>query len=202
MVNGNKIGVYGIAQVEKEDYGEDYSDEIVLSLAEYNDLFSDFDLRHYSHRTLSDDFLIELKKASRDKEKKFSLQLLMPKSKRNVKDEGVIKKRLREHFKKHYEILRKEKNKVFWQGALFILFGILLMSIASYFVYYKEQYNFFMISLLVVILEPGSWFLFWEGLNLLLFESKKQSPDLQFYEKMNHSKINFGNNLNINGNKR
>ena len=40
---------------------------ISLILDDYNDLFSDFDPRHYSERALSDDFLAESKRASRDK---------------------------------------------------------------------------------------------------------------------------------------
>ena len=41
--------------------------EISLSLDNYDDIFSDFDPRPFSQRALSDDFLIEAKKASRDK---------------------------------------------------------------------------------------------------------------------------------------
>ena len=46
------------------------SSEIPLWLDNYNDLFSDFDPRHYSNRALSQDFLEELKRASRDKQTK------------------------------------------------------------------------------------------------------------------------------------
>lgn len=192
MANGNTRGLFYSPIVKREDSSESNSDEIVLSLAGYDDLFSDFDLRQYSYRSLSDDFLVELKRASRDKEGELSLNLLLPKSMRNSYHEALIKKRLIEHFKKHFERQSKEKSKIFWQGALFILFGMVLMGIAAYFLYYKEEYDVFAVSFLVVILEPGSWFLFWEGLNLLIFESKKQSPDLQFYERMNSCKIIFG----------
>ena len=41
---------------------------ISLSLNSYDDIFSGFDPRPYSQRALSDDFLAESKRASRDKE--------------------------------------------------------------------------------------------------------------------------------------
>ena len=46
-------------------------------------------------------------------------------------------------------------------------------------------------SFLVVLLEPAGWFLFWEGLDLTIFSSKKIKPDLNFYEKMSKCYITF-----------
>jgi hypothetical protein len=49
----------------------------------------------------------------------------------------------------------------------------------------------FIISFLVVLLEPGGWFLFWEGLDMILFKTKEVMPNLIFYEKMKKSRIRF-----------
>ncbi|MBI2575624.1 hypothetical protein HYV84_00270 [Candidatus Woesearchaeota archaeon] len=46
-------------------------------------------------------------------------------------------------------------------------------------------------SFLIVLLEPAGWFLFWEGLNLVIFESKKIQPDYLFYDKMSRSQTQF-----------
>jgi len=46
-------------------------------------------------------------------------------------------------------------------------------------------------TFLVILLEPGGWFLFWEGLNLIIFETKEETPDFSFYEKMSKCSINF-----------
>ena len=46
-------------------------------------------------------------------------------------------------------------------------------------------------SFLVVFLEPAGWFLFWEGSDLVIFDSKKKKPDLEFYEKMTRANIGF-----------
>jgi len=83
---------------------------ISLILDSYNDLFSDFDPRNYSERTLSDDFLLECKRAARDRDPKmnFELRLLIPKTRRNANDELIIKHRLKSHFR---SILKKIRMK-------------------------------------------------------------------------------------------
>ncbi len=165
--------------------------EISLKLATYNDIFSSFDPRTYPQRSLSDDFLIEAKKASRDKASGgIELELLMPREKRNLREENLIKKRLREHFKKHHDQLHKEKRGVIKQGLLFVIFGVILMFIATFILFKYHEESFFT-SFLVVFLEPGAWFLFWEGLNLIIFETKKTKPELDFYEKMSKCEIDF-----------
>lgn len=61
--------------------------EINILLSSYSDIFSDFDPSAYSERTLSDDFIIQTKKISKNKSgKTMSLRLLLPANKRNEKD--------------------------------------------------------------------------------------------------------------------
>ena len=98
--------------------------EISLILDSYDDIFSDFDPRHFSERALSDDFLIEAKKAARDKAGVYELRFLVPKQQRNFEHEHLIRMRLKEHFKKHY---RKIQHKICfrfrylsWVFSLFI----------------------------------------------------------------------------------
>jgi len=164
--------------------------EIKLKLDSYNDLFSDFDPRPYSVRALSEDFLTEAKKASYEKED-IILNLMVPKEKRVIKDEIIIKKRLKQHFSKHYYILNKKvRRKIIHNGELFISFGIFIMLIASIIMFKFPETNI-ITSFLIVLLEPAGWFLFWEGLNLIIFESKKTEPELEFYRKMSNAKIIF-----------
>src|SRR3989344_7409018 len=102
--------------------------EISLWLDHYDDIFSDFDPRPYSQRALSIDFLDEVKRASKDKPlEALELKFLVPKDKREVSREFIIKKRLRDHFKKHIDLLSKEKKDTINQGAIFIALGTVLM---------------------------------------------------------------------------
>lgn len=165
--------------------------EINFSLDSYEDLFSDFDPRPYNKKALSDDFLSEAKRAVRDNiPERIDLKLFVPKKKRNFSDEFIIKRRLREHFKKHYELLKIERNKIVREGIIFISVGIILMLFATSLIFYYEGKSFF-ISLVIVVLEPSGWFLFWEGLNLVIFDSKEQNPHFEFYKQMVNCKISF-----------
>ncbi|MEM7823858.1 MAG: hypothetical protein QW227_00565, partial [Candidatus Aenigmatarchaeota archaeon] len=162
-----------------------------LALDDYDDIFSDFDPRPYSERALSDDFLAEAKKGARDKPSGgLELKLMLPKAKRREEDENTIRKRLREHFRKHYKILRAEKNSIIYKGVLFVLAGVLVMFFAALFFFEEAEYSF-VDKFLLILLEPAGWFLFWEGLDMIVFESKKKNPDLSFYKKMVDCEINF-----------
>ena len=98
----------------KEKEVEIKEGNISLILESYNDIFSSFDPRPSSERALSDDFLIECKRSARDKEGVFELRLLLPPHKRNTNEEAMIKKRLKDHFKKHF----KSCNHVFWPSVI------------------------------------------------------------------------------------
>ncbi|MFA5174248.1 MAG: hypothetical protein WC438_03640 [Candidatus Pacearchaeota archaeon] len=171
--------------IRKEDLKA--KENIILDLDSYGDIFSDFDLRDYSVKALSDDFLSECKKASLDKEDNVKLILVLGKSKRNVKEEIKIKKRLKEHFIKHFHKNKKEINRVRNQGFIWFLIGTMLMFVAT-FVYEKTGFFF---KLIEVMSEPAAWFMFWEGLDKVFIYSRDKKPNFEFYKKMAHSSIIF-----------
>ena len=165
--------------------------EIILRLNSYDDVFSDFDPRLYSQRSLSVDFLDEIQRASMDKdENQLELNFLIAKYKRDNNKENQIKKRLRDHFKRHHFLLEKDKRGIMKTGIIFILSGIILMFLATLILFLYKG-NSFATTFLVVLFEPGGWFLFWEGLNQIIFESKKINPKLVFYKKMHKARIDF-----------
>ncbi len=175
--------------LEKEEFFR-YGN-ISLILDSYDDLFSDFDPRGYEERALSEDFLSECKRASRDKpedSKELELRLLVPGNKRNEQIEETIKKRLHSHFTKHHHERQAEKRKIREEGALWILIGTLLTLIASSLL---DKNKSFIINIFFVILEPAGWFSFWTGLDRLYSSREEKIPDLIFYKKMSKSKISF-----------
>ncbi len=164
--------------------------ELSLWLDDYDDIFSDFDPRPYTMRVLSDDFINEAKKKSREvKTGAMELVLLIPSKKRKHIHEEDIKKRLNEYFKVQEEKLRRESRELIKRGMFFVVFGAFLMFIASL-LFYKYERNI-VVSFLIILLEPSSWFLFWEGLSQIVFESKDKKPDLLFFEKMAAGDIIF-----------
>ncbi len=166
--------------------------EISLWLDNYDDIFSDFDPRPYAERALSDDFLAEARKASRDKASgMIEIEFLVPKDKKDEHLEKVIKKRLRDHFRRHVTLLKKEIDDTTKKGAIFAVIGMVLMLVTTFVVFNKfNEGNIFM-TFLVVLLDPAGLFLFWQGLDIMIFQSKKIKPDLEFYEKMTECDIHF-----------
>jgi len=164
---------------------------ISLILDSYQDLFSDFDPRPYSEKALSEDFLEECSRAARDREDGAELRLLVPQQLRRHSDEAKIKKRLKDHFHKHFEEQKRKVKNTRMQGILWFILGTLVM-IGATFLYPYEGVNFFM-TLLFVVSEPAGWFFFWEGLDKFLMEAKRQLPRYNFYRKMSKLEIYFMN---------
>ncbi len=164
--------------------------EISLWLDTYDDIFSDFDPRPYSQRSLSDDFLMEAKKASKEKTSgRIELRFLIPRGMRNVEQEVTIKRRLHEHFKKHYEMHRDEVSGT-RRMSFFAIFAGMLMMVAATYISSKKSTDFFY-NLFIVILEPGGWFITWFALDQLFYAGRQQKQDLEFYKKMSRCDIEF-----------
>lgn len=176
--------------MEKEEKFSHRHGNVSLVLDSYNDIFSGFDPRHFSERAISIDFLDECKRAVRERnEDELELRLSIPKNKRDEQNEMHIKRRIVNHFQKHFAEKERDEKKLKSRGYKFVIAGIFFMvSAAAVNHYLKES---FLITLLTIIFEPAGWFTFWEGLNQLIFETEKKKPELNFYRKMANAHIYF-----------
>lgn len=163
---------------------------ISLIINDYNDIFSSFDARPYSEKSISVDFIEECKRAARDKkEDGLELRILVPKMKRNLKEEWKIKKRLKDHFHHHDQIAEKEINSIKREGGLWFILGTIFIMTVSWL--HTLELSGFFISLLSTMLEPAGWFSFWEGLAKIFIVAKEKSPEHEFYKKMSEAEVNF-----------
>ena len=164
--------------------------EIGLWLDTYDDLFSDFDPRPYNERSISVDFLDEIKRASRDKVSgALELKFLIPKDMRKIDIEVHIKKRLRDHFKKHYESLENEKKNITKKGLFIAGCGFASMFLA---VLVKSYLTKELLKIaLSTLLEPAGWFAMFFGLETAFGSSKEKNAELEFYHKMHAAEISF-----------
>ena len=164
--------------------------EISIWLDSYNDIFSDFDPRPVSVRSLSDDFISQVKKTQREsKGDKAVLRLLMPSALRKTEEEIRIMERLHSYFNTFHQQLRDEARATNTKGVYFILAGITLMVVASYISFTKPET--FSVHLLLVLFEPAGWFMLWAGLDHLIYFSKNKTSELGFYRKMSNVQIEF-----------
>lgn len=162
--------------------------KIILQLDSYDDIFSDFDPRPYDKRALSDDFIQETKRATRDYGDQLELRFLMPAEMRDSKDEKIIIKRLKEHFHKHALRYKKEISNTLNKGVICSMIGFSLMISGAYFATF---YNHVLFQFVKVLFEPIGWFTMWYGLDLIFYAAKKSNSDLTFNEKLTKADIVF-----------
>ncbi|MFA6462048.1 MAG: hypothetical protein WCV90_07330 [Candidatus Woesearchaeota archaeon] len=188
--NGNGLTAYEFGKIGVTRSA--HKTEVSLWLDSYGDIFSDFDSRPLSQRAMSQDFLDEARRATQDLiSESFSFRLLMPDKLRNLNDEKTIRKRLKDHFQKHYKLLEKEQKGIVKRGAALSILGFILMVGAALISHYTL--DGFWYTLLIIFCEPAGWFTLWWGLDHIFYFGKAKKPDYLFYERMNnHAEVNFG----------
>jgi len=178
----------------KEKNGEKHKllqdSEISLILDTYEDIFSDFDPRPFIHRSLSMDFLEEAKRATRDlPDGRIQLKFLIPYSLRNIPTEMMIRKRLKEHFAKHFLEYKREMKIIKIKGGLMTFAGILMIFFAASLSSISPQA--FAIRFLQTLLEPAGWFTAWVGLENAFESLAEESKTKKFYERMSLADVSF-----------
>lgn len=169
------------------------SDEISIWLDTYEDIFSDFDPRPYTNRSLSDEFISELKKASKVKTaSRIVLRFFIAENKRNLREEELIKARLIEYFKRHTEMMRKEIRRVKGRSYTMLGIGAALFICGTYL--HALRADSFLRNLGIVLTEPGGWFLTWTGLEKLFglhWSDGNKKSELYFFKQMSNCTIEF-----------
>lgn len=166
--------------------------QINLWIDEYDDFFSDFDPSPYAKRTLSEDFLYELKRISNQtKFTHLDITILVPTKIRNTGINKIVKKRLWEYFSQQFSITKNKKKKLIFSGIIFFLIGSTFMLTSAF----LEKYEFvaFYLHFLILLMELIGWFSIWQALDILIFETKELNTELEFYSKLNDSEIKFLN---------
>jgi hypothetical protein len=163
--------------------------EISVILDTYDDIFSDFDPRPYDLRSLSDDFLSELRKSARQKGSKVELKIMVPEALRKPEQESIIKKRIKSHYRSAAEQVRKEILKMRKKGGLFILVGVSILTLAI--VLMSTIPEGFTQTFMLFLLEPAGWFTIWTGFDYVFVGPTSRYDERDFYHKMSNSEISF-----------
>ncbi|MEK6927178.1 MAG: hypothetical protein AABX11_01995 [Nanoarchaeota archaeon] len=163
---------------------------VSLNLASYGDIFSSFDPRTYIQRTFSQDLLNEMKRATKELPSgELQITFIMPRARRNWEDEIVIKRRLREHFKRHYILSVHEMKKLKLRGYGMALLGVGFIFTSS--LLYSIENAAFWIKFLQILLEPAGWFTAWTALEGVFYTGRELKEELDFHEKMSNANIEF-----------
>lgn len=164
--------------------------ELSLWLDYYDDIYSDFDSRHYLKRRVSEDFLYELKNALRYKEERVNdLLLLLPKEKRHEQNEKIIADSLKDFFAAQFRINADKCRHKINSGIGFAVSGILIMILNSL-LGVKSSYTLLLVALRVV-LEPAGWFLLWASFDFLFYDRKDLRKEREFFRELSEMNIHF-----------
>ena len=164
--------------------------ELSIWLDDNDDVFSDFDSRPINERSLSDDFLAEVRKMVREKPTgAIELKLLIPANKRKKELEAMVVKNLHTYFKHATEAIQREMDKTRRRGFLMATLGFLAMILTAYLVSISNRG--FVFNAIQIVLEPTGWFMVWSGMDNIFYNSRQRKPNRDFNIKMSHAEIVF-----------
>lgn len=165
--------------------------EIDIVIDTWDDVFSDFDPRPLSERTLSEDFILELRQRSRETNKgDFVVTICAPESLRDKKTEQTVAKRLKRHFLHRSLLSRKTNAHIRWRGLVFVICGIIFLTFLTLTAYYK-LFSDLMINILSIVVMPLGWFGIWEGFSKIVDISPTYIQEEKFYTKLGMAQYRF-----------
>ncbi len=165
--------------------------EIAIVIDTWDDVFSDFDPRPLNMRTVSGDFIEELKKRYREtRTGNFVIAIYAPIALKDEKSEYMVRQRLKKHF--YHMFLQKKKRitRLRIRGVIFVLVGICSLSFLTMATYLKFL-NVLTLDILAIILMPLGWFGFWEGLSKLIDNSPVFVQEEMLFGKMSKAIYRF-----------
>lgn len=168
--------------------------DIEIALDNYDDIFSDFDIRDYRSRAISRDFFEEILLRMKDVSvcpERVEIILTIPKKEREKKVEKIISKRIRRFFEKKAAKVSLKRREATTKGVLFILVGVLFLLLSSFAGYFLES-NLATYVVVDFLFLP-SWFFTWNGLEKLIYTRERLKKIEEKYKCLEKANITFVN---------
>lgn len=165
-------------------------EELKLWLDSYDDIYSDFDSRHYLKRRISEDFMHELDTSLKTKSEAVTdLFLLLPQNVRDAETEKVITISLKTFLINQYQQINDNYNKKIHSGLMWLALGIAIMTGNTY-IGFKGSHSFPLVAI-KVLLEPAGWFMIWMSLDFLFYALKALKKERRYYKGLSKVNIHF-----------
>ncbi len=164
---------------------------ISLALDSYDDIFSDFDESSYSKRIISDDFTREIEKRYNENRKgEFEVVFSLPQKVRSAKIEGMVKKRIKDHYKSKLKEVEDKVKKMKNTGVSRIALGIFL-SLVEVAIRLNAVNSSIFVETLEILLIPAAWFSVWTGYEHFFDGPKEFVERGEFYRKFEKAEYKF-----------
>ncbi|UCD15807.1 MAG: hypothetical protein JSV34_01805 [Candidatus Omnitrophota bacterium] len=165
--------------------------EITIVIDTWDDVFSDFDPRPLSDRTLSEDFISELKKRYRETRKgDFIVKLYAPFSLKDERSENMVAQRLKKHFRHRFLQRQKDIVRIRAKGVIFVVSGICFLTFLMLITYFKV-FSQLAIEMLSIIFMPLGWFGIWEGFSKIVDTSPAFIQEEVLFNKLSRAAYRF-----------
>lgn len=166
-----------------EQRAQDLS-EIGVVIDTWDDIFSDFDPRPLGERTVSGDFIEELKKRYKETQSgEVVITIHAPVSLKSEESEKLVVNRLKKYFRHKFLQKKRVVNIIRMRGLIFVIVGICSLSFLTLATYYKFLSEL-AIQISGIILMPLGWFGIWEGLLKLVDTSPIVLRDEKLFERL------------------
>ncbi|MFC1709955.1 hypothetical protein ACFL2J_07875 [Candidatus Omnitrophota bacterium] len=165
--------------------------EIDIVIDTWDDIFSDFDPSPFNERTLSEDFIVELKKRYRETRKgNFAVTIYAPIFLKDAKSEAIVIQRLKRHFL--YRSLQSQKKiaSIRIKGIIYVLLGICFLTFLTLAAYFK-MFSDLAIEILGIVVMPLGWFGIWEGFSKVVDTTPKFIQDEILFNKLSKAQYRF-----------
>lgn len=165
--------------------------EIAVVIDSWDDIFSDFDPRPLNERTLSGDFMDELKKRYLETPRgNMQIIIYAPVALKDEKSEQMVVRRLKTHFKYVAIDVRREMTQMRWRGVVFLCVGFSALAFLTVATYLKFM-SPVAFSVVEIPLMPLGWFGMWEGFSKLLDTMPRQAEKEDLYDKLSKARYDF-----------
>ena len=179
--------------MEIKDHTQHIKDikEISVAIDRWEDIFSDFDPSPLGQRTLSEDFISELKKRYREtKRGSFIITIYAPLSLKDEQKEKVVIQRLKQYFRFRSIQAKKQLGRIRARGITFVAFGTFSLGLLILLTYFKV-FSELAIEMIGIALMPLGWFGIWEGFSKIVDASPILRVDEDLFVKLARANYRF-----------
>ena len=165
--------------------------EVAIVIDTWDDVFSDFDPRPLNERTVSGDFIDELKKRYREKHgRELVIKLYAPEDLRDEESELMVTRRLKRHFNELYLYAQAARERHMARAVLYAMVGMMSLSFLVLMTYY-QVFGKLALELMGVVLMPLGWFGVWEGFSRVIEGAPALRQDIAFYGNLANAAYRF-----------
>ncbi len=167
--------------------------EVIIPIDTIDDIYSDFDMRILTIRSLSTDFINEVKMQSEhtENDEAIEIKIIAPLS---IKETELTKKiqkltkiRIKEYFDNEFFEIKYQRRTILTRSLIFITSGLACFFLFKYFSQFKFK-NIWLVTLLELV-TFFSWFATWSGIDRL--RERRSRRELSQSRRLSECTIQF-----------